>query len=229
MENVWYNISMTREEYLKKRRAYYQLHKDQWAKYNKAHREEINKKSVERRKNKIEQYRATAKLWREKNKDKIHDYQEKYVTSEKGKKTRSNYYITHRQEYLNRAKSSRKLHQDEARVHSIVGNALSSGKLQKRPCEVCGNIMTDAHHDDYNKPLDVRWLCRKCHAEWHRHNEPIRATRERYCIYCGKKFIFTHGAQKICSNECREKIKKEYHKNYYTNNKQKWASQKMLG
>jgi hypothetical protein len=43
-----------------------------------------------------------------------------------------------------------------------------SGRLKKLPCEVCGNPKSDGHHDDYAKPLDVKWLCRKHHAERHR-------------------------------------------------------------
>lgn len=54
----------------------------------------------------------------------------------------------------------------------LAGNAIRDGRLAKQPCEVCGNSKAQAHHDDYGKPLDVRWLCTKHHAEWHKHNTP---------------------------------------------------------
>lgn len=58
---------------------------------------------------------------------------------------------------------------------AAVGRAVRDGRLVRQPCEVCGATeKVQAHHDDYSKPLDVRWLCPKHHAEWHKHNEPIR-------------------------------------------------------
>jgi hypothetical protein len=42
--------------------------------------------------------------------------------------------------------------------------ALRDHELCPKECEVCGNPKTQGHHDDYSKPLDVRWLCAKHHA-----------------------------------------------------------------
>ncbi len=43
------------------------------------------------------------------------------------------------------------------------------GKIKKGNCEVCSSDKNvEAHHDDYSKPLDVRWLCRKHHRELHK-------------------------------------------------------------
>ncbi|WP_289281521.1 MULTISPECIES: hypothetical protein [unclassified Methylophaga] len=53
-------------------------------------------------------------------------------------------------------------------AHNQVANALRDGILEKQPCEECGEKEVHAHHDDYAKPLDVRWLCNKHHNEWHR-------------------------------------------------------------
>jgi hypothetical protein len=44
---------------------------------------------------------------------------------------------------------------------------LKRGKLTRQPCEVCGAV-AQMHHDDYSKPLEVRWLCRGHHLEHHR-------------------------------------------------------------
>jgi len=58
----------------------------------------------------------------------------------------------------------------------ITVYAIKEGWLVRGACEVCGREHSpadghegyvDAHHDDYSKPLDVRWLCREHHREVH--------------------------------------------------------------
>lgn len=61
-----------------------------------------------------------------------------------------------------------------ARAHSTVADALRRKKLFKQPCEVCHSTTNvQAHHDDYAKPLEVRWLCVKHHRQWHSKNGSI--------------------------------------------------------
>ncbi len=56
-------------------------------------------------------------------------------------------------------------------VRKVTARKIKQGFLIRLPCEVCGTEMdVQAHHDDYNKPLDVRWLCRTHHREHHKLN-----------------------------------------------------------
>ena len=57
-------------------------------------------------------------------------------------------------------------------AHKKTEWAIESGALVRQPCELCGAIKVDAHHDDYSKPLEVRWLCRKHHLLHHRYTSP---------------------------------------------------------
>lgn len=47
-------------------------------------------------------------------------------------------------------------------------SAIRRGLIERKPCEQCGAVPADGHHDDYDKPAVVRWLCRKHHRELHR-------------------------------------------------------------
>lgn len=96
-------------------------------------------------------------------------------------------------------------HRGEAFARSLTRQAWLDGRIVKTPCEICGNTEVQAHHDDYNKPLEVRWMCTKCHKQWHLHNNPIRPRHERKCIICGREFKFTKYHKKYCSEECRYK------------------------
>lgn len=54
-------------------------------------------------------------------------------------------------------------------ARNITRRYIKLGKLIPQSCEICGtNVNIHAHHDDYEKPIDIRWLCRKHHAEHHR-------------------------------------------------------------
>ncbi len=55
-----------------------------------------------------------------------------------------------------------------AERYSAIRVAIRNGTIQRKPCEVCGNTKVEAHHEDYSKPLDVTWLCKKCHTEHHK-------------------------------------------------------------
>jgi len=75
------------------------------------------------------------------------------------------------------------------RAHNLVEYAVRIGVLQRPSvCSECGEhrVYKDgrsgiqAHHSDYNKPLDVTWLCKECHDEWHRTNtaKPLEDQRK---------------------------------------------------
>lgn len=70
-------------------------------------------------------------------------------------------------------------------AQNILEKAIERGEVTRPTvCESCGDsgqsyrdgrAQIQAHHPDYNKPLDVMWLCKSCHHEWHRHNRAIPA------------------------------------------------------
>jgi ribosomal protein S27AE len=53
-------------------------------------------------------------------------------------------------------------------AHQAVTYAIRAGNLERKPCERCGSERSQAHHEDYSKKLDVRWLCASCHKMEHR-------------------------------------------------------------
>lgn len=68
-----------------------------------------------------------------------------------------------KQEWTRRDKE---LHPEKWRARAALARAVKTGKVARAPCEVCGRRdAVQAHHDDYNRPLDVHWLCPPHHAE----------------------------------------------------------------
>ena len=61
------------------------------------------------------------------------------------------------------------------KAQTAVGNAVRDGRLLKQPCHICGAEDAEAHHPDYDRALDVVWLCSGHHAQVHKeHRETQR-------------------------------------------------------
>ncbi len=112
--------------------------------------------------NQSDRGKAIHAKWREGNPKKLKAYSDKFRKSERGKET------------LRKGQANYRINNPEKTyARNLAYLARSNGGLIRQPCEVCGT--TDdihAHHDDYSKPLEVRWLCRKHHNIYHRQMEP---------------------------------------------------------
>ena len=60
-----------------------------------------------------------------------------------------------------------------ANARSYLASYVRRGLIARQPCEVCGD-KAQSHHDDYDKPLDVRWLCELHHLALHGALAPFR-------------------------------------------------------
>lgn len=60
-----------------------------------------------------------------------------------------------------------------------VNNALRDGRIERAgQCHYCGSLETlTAHHWNYYRPLDVTWLCSRCHriADMARRDAEVKA------------------------------------------------------
>ena len=78
-------------------------------------------------------------------------YGRKYDQSDKGKETIRKKDRKYKEKYPEKVKA-----------RSAVATAIRLGKLKQQSCH-CGEAEVEAHHEDYSKPLDVEWLCKKHH------------------------------------------------------------------
>jgi hypothetical protein len=78
---------------------------------------------------------------------------------------------------------------EKVKAHWTVSNAIRYGKLKRQPCQECGNPKSHAHHHDYNKPLDVIWLCHPCH--WKMHGW-VKQEKEKVVVVTKKDLLLPH-------------------------------------
>jgi hypothetical protein len=116
--------------------------------------------SISNRNDKLDYYRAYDR--RRANQQQRIEARNNFANSEAGKISQSRAKAA----YIARNPIVRK-------ANNAVSNALRDRRLVRMPCEVCGSVKyIHAHHDDYKRPLSVRWLCALHHSDWHKTNDP---------------------------------------------------------
>lgn len=126
---------------------------------------------------------ANADYYREFDRERAHlphrvEARKAYAATDKGKEARRRAQAA----YLKRSPEKRKesikkwidANREKRKAHNDVLLALYHGTLKPAPCESCGATPTQAHHDDYSRPLDVRWLCIPCHVAHHKSERAAR-------------------------------------------------------
>ncbi len=91
------------------------------------------------------------------NKDRIQAVTKVYRSTEQGK---SASYKGHQKQKLK--------FPEKIKARQRVNDYLRRGKGEKFPCCICGNIKSQGHHENYDKPLNVIWLCPKHHTAAHK-------------------------------------------------------------
>lgn len=102
--------------------------------------------------------------------EKVREYDRNRPNKEERAKKSIEYQKTEKGKEVRR-KATQNYRKDKIRnqAHMDLNNALKYGKITKPSnCSNCGiDCNPHGHHDDYSKALDVRWLCVKCHNDFH--------------------------------------------------------------
>lgn len=95
------------------------------------------------------------KKWVEKNFEYFNRLRKEYKDSERGKEKRRKWM-----------REFRKENKDIIKVYN------KSSKIeipQNKLCEICNiNLAKEKHHENYSKPLEIKFLCIKCHKKTHK-------------------------------------------------------------
>lgn len=99
---------------------------------------------------------------------------EEYAKTDAGiestKRAKAKWAANNKEKVYEITKNYREKNPNKYRAHGKVAYAIKIGDLTCKPCEICGVSPASAHHDDYSKALDVRWLCAAHHNQWHAKN-----------------------------------------------------------
>ena len=102
----------------------------------------------------LEQRQEYYQNWRDNNREKRRKYQKEY-------------YLRHREVIQEKYRLYCLAHKKECAASQKVRYAIKRGKMERKPCDICGEEKSQGHHFDYRKALVVQFLCASCHKKWH--------------------------------------------------------------
>lgn len=109
------------------------------------------------------------------------NYHKEYRQRPEVKAKRKAYQKKYKKEYRQRpeVKERRRTRRErpevkkQDNVNRLLLYHIRQGNITPQPCEHCGTVKdVHGHHEDYDKPLEVIWLCVLCHAK---HHESLRS------------------------------------------------------
>lgn len=95
--------------------------------------------------------------------DKNRGYCKKYRQTKKGQETRRKYRQSERGKEIQRTYEQKNKQKIYARM--IIRSYIHKRKLTRDICAICGiNDNIEAHHENYDEPLHIMWLCTEHHS-----------------------------------------------------------------
>lgn len=154
------------------------------------YKKRVRKYYLDYNKRNVEKIKLCTKKYREKNKEKIRLKNKRYYEANKKswKIYNSKWASNNREKLSNIAKNYRKTSLGKNVYREIQRKYQKSNKLKvnarskanrfftnKKPCYICGSVRkVEKHHEDYTKPLLIKWVCISCHHNIHSNGIRLR-------------------------------------------------------
>ena len=109
------------------------------------------------------------RLYHKKNREveriKLREWREK--NPEKARQESLRNLVKNREAFYERRRRTNRENPEKMVARNKLNYAVIKGRVIRQTCKECGFPNSEGHHNDYNKPLDVEWLCRRHHARHH--------------------------------------------------------------